>query len=189
MEEKQKTDILLKELLNKSEMVRFVLGPDCKIYPDFSENLPGRGMWVKADKKSLQEVIDKRLFNKISHNDCKIEKDFITNLVILLKNRVLNLLGFAKKSGNLVLGLDNVIEISKKKQIKVFLIASDSGEDGKKKLKHLLNQDNVLLIDLFTAKELQHIFGQDILVVYGCLQNSKITNSIIENYKKLIAFL
>jgi len=40
-------------VLAKSELVRFVLGPNNMIYPDLENKLPGRGMWVKAERSAI----------------------------------------------------------------------------------------------------------------------------------------
>ena len=36
-------------------MIRFVLGPDAALVPDLAARLPGRGMWVSADRKALTQ--------------------------------------------------------------------------------------------------------------------------------------
>ena len=41
------------EVLSKIELVRFVLGPNNLIYPDPENKLPGRGIWVKADRSAI----------------------------------------------------------------------------------------------------------------------------------------
>ena len=34
----------------KAGLVRFVVGPDGQIVPDLADKLPGRGIWVTADR-------------------------------------------------------------------------------------------------------------------------------------------
>ena len=54
--------IARQESLPKEQMIRFVLSPDNVVTPDVSGRLPGRGIWVSADKKSLKKAIARNLF-------------------------------------------------------------------------------------------------------------------------------
>jgi uncharacterized protein len=154
-----------------------------------AENLPGRGMWLKTNKESLQEAIKTGAFNKACQSNCSnMDDSFIAEVESLLKARVLNLLSMSKKSGDLTLGFEKVLEKVKNNQVKVFIIASDSGEDGKHKIEHKLDE-NILIMDKFTGAELQSAFGQDTVVVYGAVKQSKIAKSIVANYAKLLGFI
>ena len=46
----------------KSELIRFVVGPDHSIYPDLAGKLPGRGIWVSANAKALETAVKKNHF-------------------------------------------------------------------------------------------------------------------------------
>ena len=46
----------------KCGLIRFVVGPDDQIVPDLLEKLPGRGIWVTADRSTLEQAVKKRLF-------------------------------------------------------------------------------------------------------------------------------
>ena len=45
-------------------LIRFVIGPDNILYPDIKGNLPGRGMWVTAERSKLEEAIKRQRFYK-----------------------------------------------------------------------------------------------------------------------------
>lgn len=65
--------LLTGEKLPASEMVRFVLSPDGIITPDVAAKLPGRGCWLKADKKTLDQAIKKNLFLRFGHKVLSIK--------------------------------------------------------------------------------------------------------------------
>ena len=46
------------------DMVRFVLSPDGVVTPDIARKLPGRGVWVSADRKSLEKTIALKSFSR-----------------------------------------------------------------------------------------------------------------------------
>ncbi|MEJ5234027.1 MAG: DUF448 domain-containing protein, partial [Geminicoccaceae bacterium] len=48
----------------RARMVRFVLSPDGTVVPDVDERLPGRGLWVAADRSALVEAVRRNLFAK-----------------------------------------------------------------------------------------------------------------------------
>ena len=41
-------------------LIRFVVGPDSQIVPDVAGKLPGRGIWVSADRAALDLAVKKR---------------------------------------------------------------------------------------------------------------------------------
>ena len=43
-------------------MIRFVVGPDDKLVPDLAARLPGRGMWVSADRECLAQALARKQF-------------------------------------------------------------------------------------------------------------------------------
>ena len=43
-------------LMNTKSMIRFVIGPEGDVVPDVLYKLPGRGLWVGANKNSLETV-------------------------------------------------------------------------------------------------------------------------------------
>ena len=47
------------EVQQTSGMIRFVVGPDAQIVPDILGKLPGRGIWVTADRAALETASGK----------------------------------------------------------------------------------------------------------------------------------
>ena len=48
----------------KEQMIRFVVGPDETVVPDIAGKLPGRGLWVDADRGLLSQAIAKSAFSR-----------------------------------------------------------------------------------------------------------------------------
>ncbi len=46
----QRTCIATGETAAPERMIRFVVGPEGDVVPDLARRLPGRGMWVKAER-------------------------------------------------------------------------------------------------------------------------------------------
>ena len=43
-------------------LIRFVVSPDGMIVPDLGERLPGRGIWVSADRSAIMQAVERKLF-------------------------------------------------------------------------------------------------------------------------------
>ena len=54
------------EILPDAQMVRFVVGPDGTVVPDVGAVLPGRGLWVRAERATLDRAIAKNAFSRAS---------------------------------------------------------------------------------------------------------------------------
>ena len=50
------------EVQPKYGLIRFVVGPDQMVVPDVLEKLPGRGIWVAADRQALEKACKTGLF-------------------------------------------------------------------------------------------------------------------------------
>ena len=61
-DEPERRCIATGESAPKAGLIRFVVGPDGGIVPDLGERLPGRGIWVGADRDALQKAVDRKLF-------------------------------------------------------------------------------------------------------------------------------
>ena len=54
--------IVTGEVLPEARLLRFVLAPDGQVVPDVEAKLPGRGLWVSADRTIIAQAVAKRLF-------------------------------------------------------------------------------------------------------------------------------
>ena len=70
-----KTCFVCKTIAPRTEMLRFVGRRGQTIQFDSKEVLPGRGMWLHADKSCLEKAIEKRIFYKAAKGTVKIPED------------------------------------------------------------------------------------------------------------------
>ena len=69
---------MCKAIAPRAEMLRFVGRPGQTVQFDAKEVLPGRGMWLHADKRCLEQAISKRLFFKAAKGTVKIPEDLVS---------------------------------------------------------------------------------------------------------------
>ena len=67
--------IVTGEILPDEKRVRFVVGPDNQIVPDIEETLPGRGIWVKAERAAIEKAVAKGLFARAAKAQVTADAD------------------------------------------------------------------------------------------------------------------
>ena len=56
----QRTCIATGETGAPERMIRFVVGPEGDVVPDLARRLPGRGLWVKAERAAVERAVAKK---------------------------------------------------------------------------------------------------------------------------------
>ena len=60
--QRERRDLVTGEVMEEARLIRFVASPDGVITPDVSRKLPGRGVWVAANRASIETACAKNLF-------------------------------------------------------------------------------------------------------------------------------
>src|SRR4051812_8974105 len=127
--------IVTREVLPESRLLRFVVGPEDEIVPDLAAKLPGRGIWVSANRAVLERAVVKNLFAKAAKANVRAATDLPLRVESLLVKRMQGHLGLARRSGALACGFDNVLRALQSRRKPVALLeASDGAEDGRRKV-------------------------------------------------------
>jgi len=161
---------------NKEKLIRFVLDPSNVVTPDLLNRLPGRGLWVSADRSILDQAIKKNLFSKSAKSKAVIPDNFIDKVEVLLKRRCLELLGLARSAGATVTGLPQIENGLKSGKIDIVLMASDAKKDCRKKLSRVAIVETGL-----TRIELGASLGKEHLVTVG-MRSYNITEKLLTEF-------
>ena len=153
----------------RDKMLRFVLGPDGIVTPDISARLPGRGAWTLAHRDAINTAVAKKSFNRAFKTQVEAPENLAETVETLLGKKCLDVLGFAKRGGDLILGFEKVRETIRAARPACLVEASDSAEDGRRKLLSLTrglyaNADlpgGTSVIGCFSAEELGMALGRD----------------------------
>ena len=158
---RQRRDIVSGETMDEGRLIRFVAGPDGAVVPDLGRKLPGRGLWVAADRAAVDLAARKGLFSRAAKRTLAAPADLSAQVESLLVRRLLAGLGLARKAGQLVLGFEKVKSALVSGRMAFLIEASDGADDGRRKLlanlRHLASPPR--LIGLFTADELSLALG------------------------------
>lgn len=167
-------------------LVRFVVGPGDEIVPDILGRLPGRGLWVTADRSMIAEAAGKNRFARAARKKVTIPADLPDRVEALLLRRVVDLIAMARKGGKAVTGYEKVKGWLLSEQAEVLIQASDGSERGKTKLRPPEGgrraEEN--LISCLTAEELGLAFGRD-RAIHAALAPGGLTTRIIDEATRL----
>jgi uncharacterized protein len=127
-------DIAGHKPVETSGMIRFVVSPEAQLVPDLAQKLPGRGLWIKADRQSLQLAVSKNLFAKAAKRHIKPDAGLVDRVHGLLRQRCLAILGLMRRQGIIISGFEKVAEALRLGTSHWLIEATDSAQDGRTKL-------------------------------------------------------
>lgn len=116
------------------ELIRFVLAPDGSVVPDLKRNLPGRGVWITADRVSVEQAEKRKVFGRAFKQDVRLEPGLADRVEDLLEASALGILGLARKAGQVVVGFAKVEAAMKRGEAGVLIHAADASDDGIRKI-------------------------------------------------------
>lgn len=182
--------IVTREVLPESRLVRFVVGPENDIVPDLAAKLPGRGIWVGADRAILQRAVDKNLFAKAAKMAVRVSTDLPKQIEALFVKRMREHLGLARRAGVLVAGFDTVVRsfIARRKPC-ALIEASDGADDGRRKILAAARAQGLDLqvIDCLTAAELSMALGRE-NVIHAALFPGPLADRLALDAERLRGF-
>lgn len=184
-----RTCIVTRTEKSPDEMIRFVLDPEMRVVPDLKRKLPGRGVWVSAEKHALLEAIRKQLFARGFKVNVKSDDSLADLTENLLRSGLAGLLSMARKSGVLFSGQKKVEELVRNHAALVLFLAKDKEGDGKLKMKQIIGKQSpeTVVYELFTSEELDEVTN-GVNTVHVGLSKSGIASKIIAAAGKLEKF-
>lgn len=158
---RQRRDLVTGEVMEEAKLVRFVIGPDAQVVPDLARKLPGRGMWVAADRASIDTAAKKGLFSRAAKAKVVAAPGLADQVEALLIRRLLDGLGLARRASALISGFAKVASSIETGKAAWLVEASDGAEDGRRKLLGICRRVDKppRLIGVFTAEELGLALG------------------------------
>ncbi len=158
---RQRRDLVSGAVMEEAKLVRFVIGPDLQVVPDLARKLPGRGMWVAADRASIETAAKKGLFSRAAKAKVIASPDLADQVERLLIRRLLDGLGLARRASALISGFAKVAASIENGKAAWLVEAFDGAEDGRRKLLGICRRVDKppRLIGVFGAEELGLALG------------------------------
>lgn len=169
------------EVQPKYGLIRFVVGPDVQIVPDIAGKLPGRGIYVAADRDALNKAVAKKLFARGAKMPVQVPDSLVDEVEKQLARRVIDLIALSRKSGRAVAGYEKVKAWLQMEEAQVLIQAVDGSGRGKSKLS---TPHFGTYIGWLTSDELGLAFGRQ-TVIHGALASGGLTQRVVEEANRL----
>ena len=169
------------EVHPKYRLIRFVIGPEGQVFADVMGKLPGRGMWVTADRAALELAVKKGLFSRSAKQPVKIPENLVDEVEKQLARRVVDLISMQRKAGKAIAGYEKVKSWLQTEEALVLIQAVDGSGRGKSKLS---TPHYGHYIGCLTADELGLAFGRQ-TVIHGALASGGLTLRVVEEAHRL----
>ena len=166
--------LVTKTIIEKKDLIRFVVDPEDNLIADINQNLPGKGYWVKADRDTISTAINKKLLCKAIKKKVTIEKNILDKIEIQIKKKIINQISLCRKAGAAIFGFDKIKASIKNNNIGLIIQASDGSDREKKRL---CNQSIPKTIDgCLTGSELGKAFGREKVIHCAILRSDFVEN-------------
>lgn len=189
----ERTCIVTRKCGSPDRMIRFVASPDGWVVPDLKGNLPGRGAWLVASRKVLEEAIRRKAFARSLKQDLHVADDLPDMLDGLLTKAALGSLSLARRGGGVITGALKINTAIRAGEIAMVLHASEAAEDGKRKIAQAIHAagkqgiEKPFVATLFTAEEMSLAFGGN-NVIHAAVTKGLAADGFIRRAWQLIAY-
>ncbi|WP_395652191.1 RNA-binding protein [Brevundimonas sp.] len=157
--DRERRDLVTHQVMDESRLIRFVAAPDGSVAPDLGRKLPGRGMWVAADRASVEMASKKNLFSRSAKTRLNASADLAATVETLLFRRCLDQLGLARREGVLISGFEKSAAAIRAGKAAWVIEASDGSSDGRGKLLALARHQTAKVCGMFSADDLSLALG------------------------------
>jgi uncharacterized protein len=173
-------------------LLRFVLSPQDGVVPDIKANLPGRGVWVTAEKEIVSEAVRRRAFQRAFRKPVLVAEDLPLQVEQLFKRSALERLSICNKAGLVVAGFTKAEEALNRREIVCLLHASDAAEGGKAKLDRKFaalysGKDHIAPKNCFTSAEISLAMGSA-NVIHAGVKDGGAARAFIEALDRLSGY-
>jgi uncharacterized protein len=158
--------IVTREVKPVADMIRFVVGPDGAVVPDIKRKLPGRGVWVTAERSAIATAIARKVFARSFKREVRVAADLAEVTGQLIEQAALDALAIAHKAGQVVAGNAKVEAALANGPVVALVHAADAGPDGVRKLDAALRrrfpdeQGRQVVINMFDSAQLDLATGR-----------------------------
>ena len=185
----ERTCVVTGEKGSPEAMLRFALSPEGVVTPDIRRKLPGRGVWTRLDRATVEKAAAKGGFARGFRKPVKAGPELAAQVEALLAEDALQFLSIVNKSGLVVAGSAKVESALRSGRVAALIHAREGAQDGIEKLDRLargLSQANVT-INLFESAQLDLALGRS-NVIHAALHAGGPSAVFLAKFARLAAY-
>ena len=181
------------------ELIRFVVAPSGEVMADLKRKLPGRGLWVSANRHAVAEAVRRHQFGRGFKRDVRVAATLAADTEALLERFAVEALAMAAKAGQVVSGFAKVADALERQAqrpiIKALIHASDGAADGIRKLDAMAGKIGVNggdsagipVVNALTSEQLDLALGRS-NVIHAALLAGGASNSFLSRSHMLVRY-
>ncbi len=177
--------IVTRAELPKSDLIRFVVGPDADIVPDLAEKLPGRGIWVSALAGAVETAAKRGHFNRAAKMRVRATPGLAVQVEDLLVRKLTDLMALARKAGQAVAGREKTLAALSTGEAELLVQAKDGSLRERSGLRPPKGEDS--RVTCLLGHELGMAFGRD-RVIHAAVLAGGLADRIGNEARRLRGF-
>ncbi len=178
------------EVRSKQDLLRFVIGPGGEVVPDLAGTLPGRGLWLSPRRDMLEKACASNLFARAAKVEVRVPEDLPCRVERSLRRHCLDLIGLARRAGQVVAGYEKVRAWLSAGKVGLLLEASDGAPDGRRKIAAVARAANpdLPVVEIFAAGEIGRALGRE-RAVHAALARGRFGERLLAESTRLASFV
>ena len=152
------------------------------VVPDVAEQLPGRGMWVTADRVLLERAVEKKLFPRAAQQQVEVPADLPLVTERAVEKRVLEFLGLLRRTNAVIAGFDKVEAALAGGRVAAVLTAADASPNARAKGSGFAK--SLPHVTWLTVAEMSLALGRE-NVVHAALTPGTLTERFLREARRL----
>lgn len=176
-----------------ADLVRFGAGLDGVVVPDLGLRLPGRGVWVVAQRGLIEDAVRRNVFAKSLKRPVKPPADLAARVDGLIEKRVLGALSLANKAGLVTPGFAKVEAALEQGCVTALFHGLDGASDGKDRLNRKFiaissaNGITGLIVHDLTIDQISLAIGRS-NVVHAAILSGGAATRLLDEAKRLMRY-
>ena len=172
--------------INKDDLIKICLSPDNKLIPDLCNKLPGKSVWLPANKALIIDSLRKEDLKTYFGVSKISSSDLVSIIEKVLRKKILSSISITKKTGVLAIGLEAIKAQLIQKRHCLIVVAMGARSLAKKSI---FASKNVSIFEsLLEQKDLEKSTGK-INVKYVGIFSKNFKKTIQVDLNKLKGFM
>lgn len=182
----QRTCLGCRQVQDQAQLVRYACAPDGRVLVDYREKLPGRGAYTCLDLECIGQAVNRRQFDRAFRRPCQplTAGEVCEELQKELQDRLVALLGMARKSSQVVSGGNAVLDaLDRPERLAAVICADDISVGVFDKISHKAAGRDIPCLRFATKAGLGQLLGREERSV-AALAKGRLAETFLAEWKK-----
>jgi predicted RNA-binding protein YlxR (DUF448 family) len=179
-----------RNVLPVDELLRFVHTAEGELALDLRCRLPGRGVWITAQRLCIRQAVRKNVFGRGLKISVKVPPDLENNVDAALEKAALGMLSMCNKAGCVVPGFAKVESAIERQGVLLVLHALNGAADSLRKMRAAAwrtGQQNLPFLAAFTSHQMSVALGRE-NVIHAALLTNPVSDAAQTRIMKLVNY-